>query len=99
MLIQVPMPLARCPARAAALPYMLLRLASSPRLRSTLPTIRAIIANANSHMQLYYTLPHYHSLATLMRIQMVGGPLDGQSIFETRSSIGEPLGRQFMAMI
>jgi len=43
--------------------------------------------------KVYYVLPHYHTLARLMRIEVIGGIADGQVLFETTSSIGESLGR------
>lgn len=43
-------------------------------------------------LSLYYALPHYHSMARGMSIQMLGGDRDGEIIHEIESSIGEPLG-------
>jgi len=40
----------------------------------------------------HYVLPHYHALGTFLRLEVVGGPNDGQVIWETRNPIGEPLG-------
>lgn len=43
----------------------------------------------------YYVLPHYHDLGTLLRLEAVGGPNDGEVLFETRGEVGEPLGQAF----
>jgi hypothetical protein len=43
-------------------------------------------------MRVHYVLPHYHGLATGFRLAVVGGPHDGETIFETNSAIGDPLG-------
>ena len=42
--------------------------------------------------RIHYVLPHYHGLATLLRLEVIGGPRDGDAIFETSSAIGDPLG-------
>jgi len=41
----------------------------------------------------YYVLPHYHRLGTLFRLEAIGGPHDGETIFESTTPVGEPLGR------
>jgi len=43
-------------------------------------------------MSLYYVLPHYHSWATGMDIELSGGERDGEPIYTIESGIGEPLG-------
>jgi hypothetical protein len=43
-------------------------------------------------MRVHYVLPHYHGLATGFRLAVVGGPRDGETIFETNAAIGDPLG-------
>jgi hypothetical protein len=45
------------------------------------------------NMRIHYVMPHYHRLGTGMTLEAIGGEKDGQSIFETSSPIGEPLGR------
>lgn len=45
--------------------------------------------------RLYYLLPHYHEWGTLFRVEIFGGPRDGEIVFETSSAIGEPLGESF----
>ncbi|MFW6067743.1 MAG: hypothetical protein ACOC97_05340 [Myxococcota bacterium] len=42
-------------------------------------------------LSLHYLLPHYHELGDLMRVEVLGGPADGELIYETTASIGEPL--------
>ncbi|MFW5920233.1 MAG: hypothetical protein ACOCUS_00230 [Polyangiales bacterium] len=44
--------------------------------------------------EIKYVLPHYHDLGTMLRLEVVGGDRDGEVIWETNSSIGEPLGGQ-----
>lgn len=43
-------------------------------------------------ISLYYVLPHYHSWAEGMDIQLAGGERDGQEVYQIESGIGEPLG-------
>ncbi|MFW5920971.1 MAG: hypothetical protein ACOCUS_03970 [Polyangiales bacterium] len=43
----------------------------------------------------YYALPHYHDLATGARIEVVGGEHDGETLFETHASVGEPWGETY----
>lgn len=43
-------------------------------------------------LRIHYVLPHYHSLGEGMFLEAVGGPMDGQVIYENASAIGEPLG-------
>jgi hypothetical protein len=40
---------------------------------------------------LYYVLPHFHELGETMRIDVVGGALDGMEIFRSEGNFGEPL--------
>jgi hypothetical protein len=42
--------------------------------------------------RIHHVLPHYHALGYMLRLEVVGGPRDGEAIWETRSLIGEPLG-------
>ncbi|MCS6797037.1 MAG: hypothetical protein NZ898_00665 [Myxococcota bacterium] len=44
---------------------------------------------------IYYVLPHYHTLAEGLRLELVGGPNDGQVVFSTDAAIGDPLGRGY----
>jgi hypothetical protein len=44
---------------------------------------------------IYYVLPHYHSLGTTMRIALLGGPGDGDEVFATEASYGEALGKSY----
>lgn len=45
---------------------------------------------------LYYALPHYHSLGTGMSLTVRGGVADGQTVFQTRAGIGEPAGQTYL---
>lgn len=40
---------------------------------------------------LHYLLPHYHSLGNLLRLQVYGGPHDGEIIYQTTDHIGGSL--------
>lgn len=48
--------------------------------------------NVPRSFDIHYVLPHYHNLGNLLRLEVLGGPNDGQAIFETTSAVGEPLG-------
>lgn len=41
---------------------------------------------------IFYVLPHYHELGTGMSLRLSGGSRDGELVFNTESSVGEPLG-------
>lgn len=43
----------------------------------------------------YYALPHYHSLGDYFALSIEGGDRDGEVLFETDTAIGEPLGMAF----
>jgi hypothetical protein len=45
---------------------------------------------------LYYGMPHYHARGRSMRVDVVGGPNDGASVFATNQLIGEPDGHLIM---
>jgi hypothetical protein len=42
--------------------------------------------------RIFYVLPHYHQYATRFRFELTGGTRDGEPIYETSASIGDPLG-------
>jgi hypothetical protein len=42
--------------------------------------------------EVVYVLPHYHTLAEGMRIEVFGGPRHGEVVFETSGGIGNTLG-------
>ncbi|MCC7534821.1 MAG: hypothetical protein IT379_01335 [Deltaproteobacteria bacterium] len=44
---------------------------------------------------IYYVLPHYHTLADGYRLEVVGGPRDGESVYGTGMDVGDPLGQSF----
>lgn len=41
---------------------------------------------------MYYVLPHYHELGTMLRLELIGGARDGEVIYESRAATGEPWG-------
>ena len=43
----------------------------------------------------YYVLPHYHEMGLGMRINVLGGRMDGTEIFSNMGGFGEALGRTF----
>jgi hypothetical protein len=43
--------------------------------------------------KIYYVLPHYHALGEGMTIAAVGGPHDGQVVFNSQAHVGEPSGQ------
>jgi hypothetical protein len=42
--------------------------------------------------RIHYVLPHYHALGDMLRLEIVGGPNDGELLWEVNTSIGEVLG-------
>lgn len=46
-------------------------------------------------MQVYYLLPHTHSMATRFFLEVIGGPKDGMSLIDVVGFNAEPHGRQF----
>ena len=40
----------------------------------------------------FYVLPHYHEIADGLRLEIMGGPRDGEVVFETSGGIGNALG-------
>jgi hypothetical protein len=42
--------------------------------------------------EVMYVLPHYHGFADGMRVEIFGGPRDGEVVFETTGGIGNALG-------
>jgi hypothetical protein len=41
---------------------------------------------------IYYVLPHYHTLGTSFRLELTGGTRDGEVVYEVTSGVGEALG-------
>jgi hypothetical protein len=41
---------------------------------------------------LYYVLPHYHGYGDVLNVSAVGGPRDGETVWETHAGLGEILG-------
>jgi hypothetical protein len=52
----------------------------------------ARVTGAPLDFRIHYVLPHYHQYATNFRFEVVGGPRDGEVIFETDAAVGDPLG-------
>lgn len=46
-------------------------------------------------MDIYYALPHYHDQGDLFRLQLAGGPREGETVFEVSADLGEPWGQTF----
>jgi len=46
-------------------------------------------------MDLYYVMPHYHSLGNAFRLEVFGGPDDGKKLFEIGAFDGEAHGAPF----
>ncbi len=49
----------------------------------------------SADFDVYYVLPHYHSLGTAMDITVAGGTMDGTSVFAASPHYGEPGGRAY----
>jgi hypothetical protein len=43
-------------------------------------------------VRIHYVLPHYHGLGESLRLEAVGGPRDGEVVFETDALLGEAWG-------
>lgn len=50
-------------------------------------------------MKLHWALPHYHELGNYFRLEVVGGPLDGQNLFELEGFNAEANGVSFSPAI
>jgi hypothetical protein len=44
---------------------------------------------------IYYVLPHFHVLGQTLMVDVVGGPMDGTTLFHSQGTFGEPQGRSF----
>ncbi|MBK8171623.1 MAG: hypothetical protein IPK60_14920 [Sandaracinaceae bacterium] len=53
------------------------------------------VTHRDPDFHIYYILPHYHQLGTGMTVTVVGGPHDGEIVFENTAAIGDPLGQMF----
>ena len=42
--------------------------------------------------RIHYVLPHYHSMATGMQLEVSGGPRAASALFMTSGRVGDPLG-------
>lgn len=82
-----------------ALTYYDLRL--PPRSQSSFTSdcnLADVSMRARGHgidFNVYYMLPHYHYWATGMRVELIGGPRDGELLFESNAAVGEPAGVTF----
>ncbi|HEX4335241.1 MAG TPA: hypothetical protein VH062_04965 [Polyangiaceae bacterium] len=43
----------------------------------------------------YYALPHYHNYGVGMQVQLIGGPRDGETVWQAAGPIGEAVGTKF----
>jgi hypothetical protein len=50
---------------------------------------------AQPDFDIYYVLPHFHTLATALRLDVGGGPMNGVNLFTTTNDYGESLGQMF----
>lgn len=67
----------------------------APRVETTVRTecdLRPAYRNRELDFSVHYVLPHYHAYADGMRIEIFGGPNDGQVVFETSGGVGNSLG-------
>jgi hypothetical protein len=44
---------------------------------------------------IYYVLPHFHILGQTLMVDVIGGPMDGTTVFRSQGTFGEPQGRSF----
>lgn len=80
------------PLHAATLLYTDLDMPARQRSRFSTSCDLAEAYGGALDMRVYYVLPHYHALGEDLRIELMGGPNDGQVLYENASPIGEPLG-------
>jgi hypothetical protein len=52
-------------------------------------------ATPQPDFDIYYVLPHFHSLGQGLSLDVAGGPMDGMSIFQSMGAIGNSLGKTF----
>lgn len=52
-------------------------------------------ATPQPDFDIYYVLPHFHSLGQGLSIDVAGGPMDGSNIFQSMGAIGNSLGKTF----
>ena len=53
------------------------------------------VAERPLDMRLFWVLPHYHALGSGFRLEIAGGPRDGELIFEIGAFSPEPFGKMF----
>jgi len=58
-------------------------------------TVHQAVTGDPLELKLHYVLPHYHALGDSFRLEISGGPRDGEAIFEQLDAYGEPLGHTF----
>lgn len=62
-----------------------------PRVKSRFNTDCMFPEGFGGDFNIRFVLPHYHYYGTGMRFEVIGGPNDGQVLFDTTGSVGEPL--------
>lgn len=68
------------------------RVESSSSMSCDLASAFRNVTHRDPDFHIYYLLPHYHQLGTGMTVTVVGGPHDGDVVFENTAAIGDPLG-------
>lgn len=53
------------------------------------------ISDEDFDLKLHYILPHYHGLGDRFRLEIAGGALDGEAIYDEMNLYGHPQGRTF----
>ena len=90
-------PEAQVETRLNGVAFDYLDLEIKPRMRSefTMDCDFGVVTRGEIDFSLYYLLPHYHALGEKLRLEVIGGPNDGETVFAVNSGIGEPLGQVF----
>ncbi len=55
----------------------------------------SMFSDGNMRLKLYWLLPHYHNLGNYFSVEVKGGAMDGQKIFELTGFNAEPNGKTF----
>lgn len=62
---------------------------------STETHARMQCATPQPDFDVYYVLPHYHTLGKAMRVDVAGGAMNGMSLFGAEGTYGEPSGETY----
>ncbi|MBM4362414.1 MAG: hypothetical protein FJ104_07015 [Deltaproteobacteria bacterium] len=85
-------PEAEVRVRLQPVAYTNLALDIAPAMKTS---ARMQCPTAQPDFDVYYVLPHYHTLATSLRLDVAGGPMNGTNLFTTTGAYGEALGQRF----